>query len=111
MMRTMDLVFPADDPAFDGHFPGNPVVPGALLLDQALALVCTRGLAPVREIQRVKFLRALTPDTPCRITVRERDAGTYELECRIDGAILLTAIVRTDVEAQANACGDSKGLS
>jgi 3-hydroxymyristoyl/3-hydroxydecanoyl-(acyl carrier protein) dehydratase len=31
-----DFTIPAEHPALPGHFPGRPVVPGALLLDHVL---------------------------------------------------------------------------
>jgi 3-hydroxyacyl-[acyl-carrier-protein] dehydratase len=39
-------VFPPDDPVFQGHFPGQPLVPGVLLAE---ALAQTAGLAAGRE--------------------------------------------------------------
>jgi 3-hydroxymyristoyl/3-hydroxydecanoyl-(acyl carrier protein) dehydratase len=34
--NSIALSFPADHAAFAGHFPGNPIVPGVLLLDESL---------------------------------------------------------------------------
>lgn len=39
-----DLVIPPDHPALPGHFPGNPLVPGVLILAHVLAaLAVARG--------------------------------------------------------------------
>ena len=35
-MDTVSLEISAQHPAFAGHFPGAPIVPGALLLDEAV---------------------------------------------------------------------------
>ena len=32
--------FPADHPTGPDHFPGNPIIPGAVLLDELMALMC-----------------------------------------------------------------------
>lgn len=54
---------PVDHPAFAGHFPGMPILPGVVLLDMALHVV-TRGLG-IRlencEIGSVKFLNPAKP--------------------------------------------------
>jgi acyl-coenzyme A synthetase/AMP-(fatty) acid ligase len=52
-----------DHPAFAGHFPGFPVLPGAVLLDEALhAIGRGRGLDLVQwRVASAKFLRFVRP--------------------------------------------------
>jgi len=53
---------PLDHPAFPGHFPGRPILPGVVLLDTALhAIAAKTGIALDRcEIGSVKFLSPVT---------------------------------------------------
>lgn len=63
----------ADHPAFAGHFPKFPVLPGAVLLDLALqAIASSRGI-DLRDwyIASVKFLDSVRPGDPLRL---EHDA-------------------------------------
>ncbi|MBV8045742.1 MAG: beta-hydroxyacyl-ACP dehydratase [Paludibacterium sp.] len=47
-MITVTLAIPADHPAFAGHFPGRPIVPGVVLLDLAYqAIVEATRIAPI----------------------------------------------------------------
>ena len=62
MQHESTLVFAADHPAFPGHFPALPVVPGVLLLDAMLHAVESSGAGVVTEIAAAKFLRPVTPD-------------------------------------------------
>lgn len=50
-------------PALAGHFPGNPIVPGVVLLDLAIAAFCTEQGHPcaIQKILSVKFLSPLQP--------------------------------------------------
>jgi 3-hydroxymyristoyl/3-hydroxydecanoyl-(acyl carrier protein) dehydratase len=77
MRSTVEI--PAGHPAFAGHFPGFPLVPGAVLLDEMLkAIESARGI-DLRNwhIASAKFLSA----------VRPRDALVLEHEAAADGSI------------------------
>ncbi len=62
---------PAADPCFDGHFPGNPIVPAAYLLALAESRLAASGWR-MTGARRIKFLSPLRPDQAFRI---EADAG------------------------------------
>jgi len=52
----------ADHPALPGHFPGRPIVPGALLLQSILDAAATHfPAAVVCGVKRIKFQRVLAP--------------------------------------------------
>lgn len=61
-MKTL-LTIPGDHPAFAGHFPGMPIVPGVVLLDAAVHAICqARGQSgQAWQIGAVKFLSPLQP--------------------------------------------------
>ena len=55
------LTIAADHPAFAGHFPGDPIVPGVVLLDEALRVIdAATGIAHC-GVAWVKFLRPVRP--------------------------------------------------
>jgi 3-hydroxyacyl-[acyl-carrier-protein] dehydratase len=60
---TATILVPSDHPAIAGHFPGNPVVPGVLILQELIA--ATRrwlgGDIRIRRLRQAKFLAPLRP--------------------------------------------------
>jgi 3-hydroxyacyl-[acyl-carrier-protein] dehydratase len=58
MRSALQWTVPADHPAFAGHFPGTPILPGVVLLDQALHAIAAACDMPLDtcEISSVKFL-------------------------------------------------------
>jgi len=63
MNNATHWTVPLDHPAFAGHFPGTPILPGVMLLDAVLhAIAAATGLAlDVCEISSVKFLSPASP--------------------------------------------------
>lgn len=69
------LCFAADHPAFAGHFPGRPIVPGVLLLDAAVAALARRDGGAVGEIVSAKFLRPVAPGEPLVLRLAATEGG------------------------------------
>lgn len=61
-MKT-PLTIAVDHPAFAGHFPGMPIVPGVLLLDEAVHAISQALGQPGQawQIGSAKFLSPLQP--------------------------------------------------
>jgi 3-hydroxymyristoyl/3-hydroxydecanoyl-(acyl carrier protein) dehydratase len=67
----MEFAVPHDHPALPGHFPGRPIVPGVLVLDQVLDAV-EAGHGPLRgglRLPQVKFVQPLLPGETARIVL------------------------------------------
>lgn len=82
-------VFPAATPFFSGHFPGNPIVPGVILVE---ALAQTAGIAAGREgggfrlaaVRTMKFPAAALPDERIELSARRiaQAGGLWQFETR-----------------------------
>jgi hypothetical protein len=79
------LTIPADHPAFPGHFPGHPVLPGVALLSLVLEAVAARPALQARlgaqpTLDNAKFLAPVGPGATLRLALREQGRGVaFEL--------------------------------
>lgn len=66
-----------DHPSFAGHFPGNPIVPGVVLLDKALAVI---GEAVGKDLSacRINAVKFLSPVKPGEALMVEHEAGAED---------------------------------
>lgn len=68
---TRPLRVAANHPALAGHFPGQPIVPGVVLLDEALlALAQAHQVSLARlEVAVAKFLSPVRPGEALSVTI------------------------------------------
>ncbi len=93
----LQLQVPHDLVYTDGHFEGEPIVPGVVLLDWALEIArdVYPSLKKLSEIRSIKFKRSLQPGDQCELelhrnssssaisfTYHRRDRICAEAECR-----------------------------
>ena len=89
------LQFAADHPALPGHFPGQPLVPGVLLLEQlALALRAWRGQRLV-HVPEAKFVAPLLPEQTALLQLTEMTPGGSRLrfEIRCEDVLLARGLI------------------
>jgi 3-hydroxyacyl-[acyl-carrier-protein] dehydratase len=81
----------ADHPSLPGHFPGEPIVPGVVILDEILAVLneCRAG-ARLTGIPVVKFLAPLKPDQKftIRLSATEPAAEEIAFSCTSAGRVI-----------------------
>ena len=82
MNSATHWIVPADHPAFAGHFPGAPILPGVMLLDTALhAIAAATGIAlDICEISSVKFLSPASPGEELVIRHMLTTSGTIRFD-------------------------------
>jgi 3-hydroxyacyl-[acyl-carrier-protein] dehydratase len=117
----------SNEPFFNGHFPGHPVMPGVLILEalaQASAILAykTEGLDPARKvtylmaIDNAKFRRPVVPGDRLTLEVevikhkgaiwKQRGTATVDGQKVAEGEFLATVV---DIGAGAGSGGSSEG--
>jgi 3-hydroxymyristoyl/3-hydroxydecanoyl-(acyl carrier protein) dehydratase len=82
----------ADHPSLPGHFPGAPIVPGVIILDEILAALSEwRRDSRVTVISAVKFLAPLKPDQPFMIylDLSEHAKSQVAFRCHVEGRVIV----------------------
>ncbi len=80
------LSIPAQHPAFDGHFPGAPILPGVVLLDETLRAVQRAGGFSGQgwRVATAKFLEPVRPGEPLTLEHEQLANGSIRFTIRSD---------------------------
>jgi 3-hydroxymyristoyl/3-hydroxydecanoyl-(acyl carrier protein) dehydratase len=93
-MATLSFHIPVDHPAFAGHFPGMPITPGVVLLDQAMHAIARQLQLDTQtcKINSVKFLRPVLPDTRLTMNYEVAANGNIRFDIKDDQHIAATGV-------------------
>lgn len=95
MMHDRVLSIGYDHPSLAGHFPGHPVVPGVVLLNEVLDTLRHGSAAPlvVTGLPMVKFSSPLRPGEVVTIHIVEEGAGHATFSCQVDARLVASGAI------------------
>ncbi len=90
MNFEIQRIIPADHPSLEGHFPGHPVVPGVVILDEvASALARNDRACLLKGIPVVKFLAPLEGGQVFTLSFIASDERRVKFQCTRQGRTLV----------------------
>lgn len=93
MAPAGQFTVPATHPSLPGHFPGQPIVPGVVLLDEVAALLAYNQPGwRLLALPRVKFTRPVRPGDAVAVEAGPAEAGRIAFQCRVGGHDVLAGI-------------------
>lgn len=95
MMLIFDFSIPFSHPCLDGHFPGNPVVPGVIILDEVMqGIASVYPSARIKNISAVKFLNPLKPNILVHVHVTKRNEEVTNFTCETSECLIAKGSLR-----------------
>jgi 3-hydroxyacyl-[acyl-carrier-protein] dehydratase len=85
-------LIPADHPSLAGHFPGVPIVPGVVVLDEVVAALAEwRAESRLTGIPSVKFIAPIKPGQSFVVGFDPTDTAINQIDfcCRVDGRVVV----------------------
>jgi len=105
MVHEREWSISHDHPSLAGHFPGYPVVPGVVLLNEVLDTLRRGSVAPllVTGLPIVKFSSPLRPGEVVTIRVEEDASARATFLCQVDARLIASGAIEftSDTAIQA----------
>lgn len=92
---TTEVAFSEDISTASGHFPGDPIIPGAVLLQEVLCALQdkTDGFTNACQIRSGKFLRPVRPGERMAIHWILMESGDIRFDCSVSEQLVLTGVI------------------
>ena len=100
---TITFRIAPDHPALPGHFPGAPVVPGALLLAEGLERLGALAGTPIRtdRIDSAKFFQPVAAGVGVTATLTRSEQGHARIEFSVAGTPVAQVTISATPAAEA----------
>jgi 3-hydroxymyristoyl/3-hydroxydecanoyl-(acyl carrier protein) dehydratase len=101
MRGATTVTITAEHPALAGHFPGVPILPGVLLLDETLRALTADGALerPRWRIRSAKFLKPVQPGETLLVEHETLINGTIRFRISSAGQPVAHGLLTPDEEA------------
>lgn len=81
-MPIIPFLIEVDHPSFAGHFPGQPIIPGVLLLDRAQRAVESKTGLALGGIPAAKFLSPALPGDKLELEFEATESSVnFDIRC------------------------------
>ena len=99
-----EIQAPPDSPWFDGHFPGQPILPGIAQLGMVFDVIRRFGNPDMQitQISRVRFKQMIRPDDHLQVMVapRKGHAGSYTFRIMLDTELACSGLMTVETKGE-----------
>jgi 3-hydroxymyristoyl/3-hydroxydecanoyl-(acyl carrier protein) dehydratase len=92
-MNKLSVSFAADHPTRDGHFAGNPIIPGALLLAEVSRSIENATGQRFEQVASAKFQHPVRPGDTVEIEYSGSRLGGVNFQCHVSGMRVMSGTI------------------
>jgi 3-hydroxyacyl-[acyl-carrier-protein] dehydratase len=97
---SADIHVPPDSPWFDGHFPGEPILPGVAQIGMVFDAIrkARNPNLKISSVRRVRFKRIIRPDDQLKIIAAplKKEAGSYSFRILIQDEVVCSGMMTVE---------------
>jgi len=89
MKIEKDIQVSKNHPSLAGHFPGHPIVPGVVLIDEIIGVIqSARQELVLKKIRHIKFLKPLSAGDVCHMNIEIQSHDNVSFTCSTDKHVI-----------------------